>query len=167
MGMEIERKFLIGDVSQIPLDLSAYRYETIEQGYICTSPVIRVRRMDDSYILTIKGQGMLSREEHELPLDEDTYLKLRDKADGIIIAKHRHLIPLTDVSPDISKELSSLTLELDVFLGLHQGLIMAEIEFPSVEAANSYQPPLWLSHEVTDDERYHNSYLSTHPAPSV
>ncbi len=163
MGMEIERKFLISDVADIPLDVAKYKYKTIEQGYICTSPVIRVRRSDDKYILTIKGEGMMAREEHELPLDEETYNRLRDKADGIIIAKHRYLIPLSDVTD--AADYSDLTLELDVFMGLHQGLIIAEIEFPSEELATGFEPPAWLSEDVTNDGRYHNSYLSTHPMP--
>ena len=165
MGIEIERKFLIKDIGDIPLDISGYPSRSIEQGYICTNPVIRVRQKDDDYILTIKGSGMLSREEHELPLDRDTYFMLRDKADGIVIKKRRYLIPLTDVSDELSGELSDLTLELDVFGGLHQGLILGEIEFPSEELAYSFTPPGWLSDDVTDDVRYHNSYLSTHPVP--
>ena len=165
MGIEIERKFLIKDISDIPFDITDYEFKSIEQGYICTNPVIRVRQKNDDYILTIKGHGMLSREEHELPLDEATYHKLRDKADGIIIKKRRYLIPLSDISEDLSDELGRLTLELDIFGGLHQGLILAEIEFPSEELAESFTPPGWLSNDVTNDPRYHNSYLSQNPAP--
>ncbi len=164
MGMEIERKFLIRDISNIPLDITKYKSKTIEQGYICTSPVIRVRRKDDDYILTVKGEGMMSREEHELPLTEETYLNLRDKADGIIISKRRYLIPLPDITD--AADYADLTLELDVFGGLHQGLIIAEIEFPSEELATGFVPPAWLSEDVTNDGHYHNSYLSTHPAPN-
>lgn len=163
MGIEIERKFLIGNIKDIPLDITKYKYKTIEQGYICTSPVIRVRRSDDDYILTVKGTGLLSREEHELPLDEETYYTLRDKADGIVINKRRYLIPLSDIAGNLSDELSSLTLELDIFGGMHQGLIIAEVEFPTEELAVSFCPPDWLSHDVTEDGRYHNSYLSKNP----
>ena len=165
MGIEIERKFLIKDIADIPFDIEKYPHRTIEQGYICTSPVIRVRRSDDDYILTIKGSGLLSREEHELPLDEETYYTLRDKADGIVINKRRYLIPLSDIAGNLSDELSSLTLELDIFGGMHQGLIIAEVEFPTEELAVSFCPPDWLSHDVTEDGRYHNSYLSKNPPP--
>ncbi len=164
MGMEIERKFLIKNIADVPYDLSKYRYKAIEQGYICTAPVSRVRRKDDDYILTIKGEGMMAREEHELPLTEETYLNLRDKADGIIISKRRYLIPLPDITD--AADYADLTLELDVFGGLHQGLIIAEIEFPSEELATGFVPPAWLSEDVTNDGHYHNSYLSTHPAPN-
>ncbi len=163
MGMEIERKFLIKDAADIPFEFSAYQHKTIEQGYTSTSPVIRVRLADDKCILTIKGEGLMAREEHELPLTKEAYDKLRDKADGIIIAKSRYLIPLSDITD--APEYSALTLELDIFGGLHQGLIIAEIEFPTEELANSFAPPAWLNNDVTDDGRYHNSYLSMNPMP--
>ena len=103
MAQEIERKFLVLDDSY---KHEAFSHSHIEQGYICTSPVIRVRRADDKYILTVKGEGLMSREEHELPLTEETYLRLRDKADGIILTKRRFLIPLSDIADNLSDELS-------------------------------------------------------------
>ncbi len=166
MGIEIERKFLIKNIADIPFDVNQYKFRKIEQGYICTDPVIRVRQADDKYILTVKGEGLMSREEHELPLSKESYDMLRDKADGIVITKRRFLIPLIDAAGDVPDDLSDLTLELDIFGGLHQGLIIAEIEFPSEEAANSFVPPEWLSNEVTNDGRYHNSYLSKNPSPA-
>ena len=162
MGIEIERKFLIEKISDVPLDLSKYRYKELEQGYICTAPVIRVRRSDDDYFLTVKGQGMLSREEHELPLSPEAYQSLIKKADGIIIKKRRYLIPLSDAmySVPLLDEHSALTLELDIFSGAHDGLIIAEIEFTSESTARLFAPPEWLSHDVTYDTKYHNSELS-------
>ena len=44
--MEIERKFLI---KELP-DLSKYDYVDIEQGYLCTHPVVRIRKKNDKYI---------------------------------------------------------------------------------------------------------------------
>ena len=165
MGIEIERKFLIKKISDIPFDISGYPFKRIEQGYVCTDPVIRVRQSDDRYILTIKGQGLKSREEHELPLSEESYKMLRDKSDGIIISKLRYLIPLSDVTDHKDDGYSALTIELDIFGGLHQGLILAEIEFDSEELADAFTPPAWLGTDVTDDGRYHNSYLSKNPTP--
>ncbi|MCD7735712.1 MAG: adenylate cyclase, partial [Lachnospiraceae bacterium] len=45
--MEIERKFL---VRTLPHDLAGYTRHQIEQAYLCTSPVVRIRRQDDAYI---------------------------------------------------------------------------------------------------------------------
>ena len=46
--MEIERKYLI-EKEQLPKNLSDYPFHRIEQGYLCTSPVVRIRRQDDEY----------------------------------------------------------------------------------------------------------------------
>lgn len=51
--MEIERKYL---VRALPAHLDSYPYHTIEQAYLCTEPVIRIRRQDDSYYLTYKSK---------------------------------------------------------------------------------------------------------------
>ncbi|MCD8150886.1 MAG: CYTH domain-containing protein [Clostridiales bacterium] len=144
--MEIERKFLI---SQLPENLSAYPCHQIEQGYLCTDPVIRIRRQDDDYILTYKSEGMLSREEYNLPLTAEAYEHLKPKADGIYISKKRYCIPF-----------GKYTIELDIFEGEAAPLILAEVEFPTVEEANDFVPPVWFAEDVTYCEIYHNSYIS-------
>lgn len=146
--MEIERKFLI---KNMPNDLESYSYHIIEQGYLSTEPVVRVRRQDDSYYLTYKGSGMLAREEYNLPLTEDSYNHLIQKADGNIIGKKRYLIPI---------ENTELTVEMDVFNPPFAPLVMAEIEFPSIEDANNFVPLHWFGDEVTNDRKYHNSNMS-------
>ena len=147
--MEIERKYLI---SKPPMPLEHYEFHKIEQGYLCTQPVVRVRRQDDSFYLTYKGSGMMIREEYNLPLTEEAYLHLLPKADGNIITKKRYLIPLEH----------GLMCELDVFEGVFAGLIMAEVEFPDKQTAENFIPPAWFVKEVTTDPRYHNSYMSSH-----
>ena len=88
--MEIERKFL---VAQLPDNLDNYNCRYIEQGYLSTKPVVRVRRDNDDYYLTYKGSGMIAREEYNLPLTKDSYEHLIKKADGNIITKKRYEIP--------------------------------------------------------------------------
>ena len=39
-------------------------------------------------------------------------------------------------------------------------LIIAEVEFPTVEAANAFVPPEWFGEDVTEDPAYSNSNLS-------
>ena len=82
--MEIERKYLI---HKLPDHLEAYPHRTLEQAYLCTEPVVRVRRDADDYILTYKSKGLMMREEHNLPLTEEAYCHLREKADGRIITR--------------------------------------------------------------------------------
>ena len=142
--MEIERKFLI---KELP-DLTKYESNHITQGYLCTNPVVRVREDGNKYYLTYKGKGLLAREEANLPLTQEAFEHLITKADGRIIQKTRYLIPF-----------APYTIELDVFEGVHAPLIMAEVEFPSIEEANSFVAPAWFGEDVTNDAAYHNSNM--------
>ena len=142
--MEIERKFLI---KKLP-DLTKYDYVDIEQGYLSTDPVVRIRKKSDKYILTYKGGGMMAREEIEAALSAEAYEHLASKIDGHLITKRRYLIPYGEY-----------LIELDIFSGHMDGLIMAEVEFPTVEEANSFVIPDWFGDDVTYDSRYHNSNM--------
>lgn len=146
--MEIERKFTI---KSLPENLSSYPCHLIEQAYLNTDPVIRVRREDDTFYLTYKGKGLLAREEYNLPLNEQAYYHLLEKADGVIISKKRYVIPIED---------TSLCVELDVFEKPFAPLIIAEVEFPDKETAEAFVPLDWFSQDVTNDPAYHNSNLS-------
>lgn len=147
--MEIERKYLI---PSLPDGYEVYPYRHIEQGYLNTSPVIRIRKEDDEFYLTYKSKGLLMREEYNLPLTKEAYEHLRPKTDGYILTKTRYLIPLGDES--------GLTIELDIFEGIYEGLILAEVEFPTEEAALSFLPPDWFGEDVTFSGEYQNSRLS-------
>lgn len=145
--MEIERKYL---VKNLPKDYKAYPHRELEQGYLCTDPVIRIRKADDSYTLTYKGRGLMVREEHNLPLTEESYQHLRGKADGILIHKIRYNIPFQE----------KYTIELDIFLDELSPLQLAEVEFETEEEANAFVPPPWFGEDVTFSDKYHNSTLS-------
>ena len=147
--MEIERKYLI---HELPENLTDYPFKQIEQGYLCTSPVVRIRRSDDKYILTYKGSGLMMREEYNLPLTKEGYEHLKPKADGILITKKRYLIPLAD----------KLTIELDIFENELAPLMLAEVEFETMEDADRFVPPEWFGEDVTFSTDYHNSTLSQH-----
>lgn len=150
MGREIERKFTI---KHLPENIGSYEVHVIEQAYLTTEPVIRVRREDDRYYMTYKGTGgdntSLSHEEYNLPLTIEAYDVLSSKADGNVIRKKRYMIPYMDH-----------IIELDIFGEPFSHLIIAEVEFASVAAANDFVPPEWFSEDVTDRKEYRNSYLS-------
>lgn len=151
--MEIERKYL---VRELPEDLDSYPHTDIEQGYLCTSPTLRIRRMGDAFILTVKERrhtattAIVNREE-EFSLTRDSYERLRAKCDGHIVSKTRYRIPLP----------GGFTAELDIFHDSHQGLRLVEVEFPSVEAADTFVPPSWFGEDVSSDPRYRNSFLAS------
>ena len=146
-NVEIERKFKI---KSLPKELDKYKSCTIEQAYLCTNPVIRIRKQDDDYILTYKGGGMMARSEYNLPLGKEGYEHMLKKADGNVITKTRYFIPLED----------ALTAELDVFEGMFEGLVFVEVEFESLDQATAFVPPDWFDEDVTNDKHYHNSFLS-------
>lgn len=145
--MEIERKYLIHN---LPDNLESYPQKKIEQGYLCTSPVVRIRRQNEEYFLTYKSEGLMSREEYNLPLTKEAYEHLKPKADGYLISKTRYLIPLDETH----------TIELDVFDAPCAPLYMAEVEFATMEEAQNFTPPEWFGEDVTFDGSYHNSAMS-------
>lgn len=145
--MEIERKFL---VKEIPAGLTDYPCLQIEQGYLNTDPVVRIRRSNDTYTLTYKGKGLMMREEYNLPLNRTAFCHLKEKIDGLLIQKRRYLLPYQD----------KYTIELDIFEGSHAPLVLAEVEFETEEEANAFIPPEWFGEDVTFSTMYHNSVLS-------
>lgn len=146
--MEIERKYLVDDPPKNYMDFPSH---LIEQAYLCTEPVVRIRKEDDSYYLTYKSKGLLSREEYNLPLTEESYAHLLTKADGIVLTKRRYLIPIPG---------TELTVELDEFSGEYDGLLLAEVEFKTKEEAERFVPPDWFGRDVTFSGEYQNSRLS-------
>ena len=74
--MEIERKVSRQDPAG---PLGAVPCRQIEQGYLSTNPVVRIRRSSDRYILTYKGKGLMVREEYNLPLNEESFTHLKEK----------------------------------------------------------------------------------------
>ncbi|MCI8321521.1 MAG: CYTH domain-containing protein [Dorea sp.] len=145
--MEIERKYL---VKNIPGNLKDFPCRSMEQGYLSTAPVIRIRKDQDCYELTYKSKGLMIREEYNLPLTADAYGHLLKKIDGRLIKKDRYMIPLKD----------GLTAELDIFKEELAPLVLAEVEFPDEESARAFTPPDWFGEDVTFSGKYHNSSLS-------
>jgi adenylate cyclase len=153
--IEIERKFL---VSSDAFKSDALRKNHIAQGYLNSAPerTVRVRIKGDTGYLTIKGKSNetgLSRFEweKEIPLAEaKTLLLLCEKG---IIEKKRYEVP-------VGKHL----FEIDEFFGENEGLLLAEVELQS--ESELFEKPHWLGDEVTQDQRYYNSYISNHPFTS-
>ena len=149
--MEIERKYL---VRELPADIDSHPHVEIEQGYLCTSPTLRIRRMGDAYILTVKekqrnaSSAIVNREE-EFALTADKYNLLKAKCDGFLVSKTRYRIPIGEYIA-----------ELDIFHGAHEGLRLVEVEFPSVAAADAFTPPTWFGNDVSGDPHYRNSWLA-------
>ena len=149
--VEIERKFLIKNAQF----LKSYNGKRITQGYLTTDPsrTVRVRIQGETGTITIKGKSNdsgLSRYEweKEIPLAEaESLLKLALPG---AIDKTRYII-----------NVEGLDYEVDVFHGLNEGLLLAELELE--HESQVFSKPDWLGVEVTGDKRYYNSYLSEKP----
>ncbi len=154
--MEIERKFL---VRELPADLDQSRSTWIEQGYIAIADdatEVRVRRRDGAAVLTVKSGSGRSRFEEEIAIDPERFARLWSITVGRRLEKTRHLIPTKN----------GLTIELDVYSGVLAGLMVAEVEFGSDDAADAFEPPEWFGAEITDDARFKNQKLACEGAPT-
>jgi adenylate cyclase len=151
--MEVERKFLVSE----PPDLDEGSAEEIEQGYLAIGDEeeVRLRRKEEKLTLTAKRGSGLTRDEAEVDLGREDFDRLWPLTEGKRLHKRRYVIPDGD-----------LTIEVDVYGGDLEGLVVAEIEFQSEEAARAFEPPGWLGEEVTGDHRYLNETLATHGRPS-
>lgn len=150
MHREIERKFL---VRKLPADLASCRHSEISQGYLVSLDdglQVRLRKSGEQYSLTYKrGLGNV-REEREVELTADQFAALWPATEGKRLIKKRYEIPLGD-----------LVVEIDVYGGRHEGLVVAEVEFDDEESARKFQQPEWLGDDVTGDPRYSNQLLAS------
>jgi CYTH domain-containing protein len=148
MSIEIERKFLVkGDFSS-----HVIKKEKIVQAYLMASleRTVRIRITGDKAFLTIKGASNangFSRLEFEYPVPLEDAQKILELAQTGWIEKERNHIPF-----------GNHLFEVDVFHGVHEGLILAELELSSESEA--FEKPDWLGEEVTGDERYYNARLA-------
>jgi len=147
MGIEIERKFLVlNDEWRRGADAG----RLLRQGYLASSDraTVRVRTEDQtiSYV-TIKGSGGVSRAEYEYDIPFGDALELLEMCGGHTLEKRRHELPA-----------GGLTWEIDVFMGRHAGLVLAEIEMEHED--QHFERPDWLGQEVTHDSRYRNEFLA-------
>ena len=161
--MEIERKYL---VDNLPEGYEAAPRQEIEQCYLSTSPTLRIRRMGDVYILTIKVHQPVATStaihniEEEFALSAEQYQRLKTSMIGSAVEKTRYRIVLG--REQRAEETPRLVAELDIFHGRHEGLVLVEVEFADTEEANHFVPPEWFGREVSDDPHYRNSYLALH-----
>jgi adenylate cyclase len=152
LGVEIERKFL---VPELPEWLGRCPSHEIEQGYLAigSSEEVRVRRIEDEALLTVKrGQGE-SRLEVEVEISPDQCAELWPLTEDRRVSKRRYRV---EGPPAI---------EVDVYGGALEGLVVAEIEFESEAAAKQYEPPEWLGPEKTGNPRYANETLAVEGVP--
>jgi adenylate cyclase len=154
MATEIERKFL---VKKDKLHLPEKGY-SIFQGYIYSNHgrTVRIRLKNELGYITIKGSSGergISRFEWEKEIPASEARELLQLCDPGIISKTRYEI-----------NYRGHIFEVDIFNGLNEGLIIAEIELD--DENEKFDKPKWLGDEVTGDKKYYNSHLSRSPFKS-
>ena len=146
---EIERKFLL---TALPADLAQQPHYTIEQGYLIATPdgrQVRLRRTERGCTLTFKTADGAVREEREVGISTDQFDVLWPATRGRRLTKTRYLIPWNNYS-----------IELDIYQGSNDGIIVAEVEFRDERQCRDFHKPDWFGPEVTNDARYSNVVLA-------
>jgi adenylate cyclase len=153
--VEVERKWLVED---LPAPVKREGKEVI-QGYIAIGAdgtEVRLRQTDGKFFQTVKSAGGLVRDEIEVDLTQNQFEALWRATAERRLEKTRY-----------TWHWEEHKVEIDVYHGSLAGLIVAEVEFPSVRASARFAPPPWFGPEVTEDKRYKNVSLALHGKPPL
>ena len=149
---EIERKWIV-NLGAIK-DLDKYHSTRIIQGYLSQemdSLTVRVRSLDGyAFQLTIKDSGLKIRNEMTYKISEEEFDASLALSGNKVIEKRRYYIPS---SYDADK-----MIEVDVFKDF--GFAIAEYEGESELDVDTFIAEEWFVKEVTNDQKYQNSYLA-------
>jgi len=151
MAIEIERKFLVDMLSWEQLNKPEGKI--YRQGYLLSevNKSVRIRASNEEAFITIKGktEGAIRPEyEYSIPLNEALEL-LNDLCDHEISKTRYEII------------FDNKKWEVDVFHGVNEGLIVAEIELK--DEHEIFSKPDWVTREVTGDAKYYNASLALNP----
>lgn len=147
--VEIERKFLVDTKKWQPKGIGT----AIKQGYLSVDEnrVVRVRIAGDYAYITIKGKTTgISRAEFEYEIPQNDASILLKMCLNEPVEKTRY-----------TESFENMLWEIDVFEGVNNGLVMAEVELNNEN--QKVVLPEWVSEEVSTDKRYFNAYLSVNP----
>lgn len=154
-SIERERKFV---VRELPAGAIGSAGRQLRQGYLAVEDQLSVRVRSagvGTATLTVKAGSGRSRLELEWSIDDEAFERLWPLTDGRRIDKTRHVY-----------EESGAAIEIDLFAGALDGLVLAEVEFADDESMGAYEPPEWIGAEVSDDPRYANARLAIDGRPS-
>lgn len=151
MGIEIERKFLLKNDN--------WRQQVVEsrrifQGYLTQnrgSSSVRVRLDGDQANINIKSRELaITRQEYEYSIPVDDAQTMLETLCDEALEKTRHIL-----------EYQGHIWEIDEFSGKNAGLVVAEIELQREDT--EFAKADWLGEEVSEDVRYYNVNLISHP----
>ena len=146
---EIERKFLI---QTLPPEILQARHFQIAQGYLANETGgrhVRLRKKGKTASLTFKAGRSTNREEREVSLSAKQFATLWPATSGRRLRKVRYEV-----------RWKNLVIEIDIYRGRNDGLMVAEVEFPNQASCRRFKPPRWFGREVTGEKRYSNVRLA-------
>jgi len=146
---EIERKFL---VKRLPDGLPSFPHDEIMQGYLAIEEggvQVRLRQKGSIRSLTYKRGNGRTREEREIRLSAEQFDALWPATAGRRLTKIRYEVPWREH-----------TIEIDIYRGRHDGLVVAEVEFLDETSCDAFQPPDWMGEDVSGKSRYSNVALA-------
>jgi adenylate cyclase len=154
MNLEIERKYLLTeDPRQLLANgvITFLHEQRIEQTYTAMDKdeELRVRRIvnvetkEVSYTHTFKRGVGLAREEVEYEINETLYTQIMDAFGYIPLTKNR-----------ITAKYNDITVEIDIYDQVN--FTVVEVEFNSMEEADSFVPPTWFGEEISFNKTYSN-----------
>jgi CYTH domain-containing protein len=113
---------------------------------------LRLRQKGDSYEMTKKvtpdPTHLSVQHEYNISLTEAEFTKLRS-VHGREVIKDRYFMPL-----------GNHTVEVDVFKGDLEGLILIEVEFSSEAQRDAFTPPEYFGADVTEENFVAGAYLA-------
>ena len=110
---------------------------------------VRLRKKGSVLSLTYKEGTRGEREEREIRLSHEQFKALWPATAGRRLTKVRYDVPW-----------KKHTIEIDVYRGRHDELVVAEVEFDDQKSAAAFQRPDWLGRDVTGKPKYSNVALA-------
>lgn len=154
MALEIERKFLLPEFPEQLIEegqLKIITRHSIDQTYLAIDggEELRVRKITDldtgevTYTHTYKNGKGIKREEIEYFISEGLYNQMIEAVNAVALVKER-----------ITAVWNGITVEIDVYSQLQ--LSVLEVEFESLEEAESFTAPEWFGQDVSTEKKYSN-----------
>ncbi|NWL88611.1 adenylate cyclase [Paenibacillus sp. 79R4] len=154
MSLEIERKFLLSEYPANRIkegEIQIEREQIIEQTYLALhgDQELRVRKIHDlasgevEYTHTFKKGHGIAREEVEYSISKGIYEQMIDTHQAVPLIKKR----TTAVWGD-------RVIEMDDYEQIQ--LLVLEVEFASLEEAESFAAPAWFGKDISSDKQYSN-----------
>lgn len=154
--LEIERRFLVTDVKTALRDATSCTH--MRQGYLAidnhAKSAVRIRQFGKTCVMTVKSGTGIAKHEEEITLLGEVFDRLWMIARGSSLEKKRYSVPY-----------GGHYMEVDVFEGTLSGLIIAEVEFDTVDEADAFMPPAWIEREITTDHQYSNAWMARNGNP--